>query len=248
MISAMRGDIALGWYNAAYQIVLALEPAASVFMAALIPVISRLFVSSDQMLQFTYSKSIEYLAILGIPTAVGCTVLAGRIIPLLYGAGFDNSIIAFQILIWIFLLACINRPMLYTLGATNRQGTMAIIVIMATLLNIGLNYFAISLWGYVGAAVTALVTAGLITVGSWYAAAKYVHRIRILRNVFRPVIASLVMGCVLYLGARFTTVHVLLLVLSGIVVYFPVLFLVGGISRDDRDLFRQAINILSATR
>lgn len=243
LLSTMKGDAIVGGYNAAYQVVLAFDPLALTFMSAVVPVISRFFISSQVMVQVAYEKSFKYLVILGFPMAVGGMILADKIILLLYGAPFTGSIIALQILIWNILLSCMNRPMLYTLGAINRQGTSALIIIVAVAVSIGLNYLLIPRWSYVGSAFATLVTGSLLTAAFWYAASKYGHRLSVGRLILKPMIASLAMGAIVYVGSWLVGANLLLLVAVGIAVYFLLLYFVRGFSMDDQRLFREAIRM-----
>ena len=98
MLSVLKGDAAVGIYNAAYVPLLALGVIPIVFIAALYPVMSRYFVSSKDSLETFTGLSSKYMAIIGFPIAIGCFVLANRFIALFYAGQFSASIIAFQIL------------------------------------------------------------------------------------------------------------------------------------------------------
>jgi O-antigen/teichoic acid export membrane protein len=151
MLSVMKGDAVVGWYTAAYHLVLGFEPVVMLFMTALFPVMSRLFVSSKDSLNMVYERSFKYLVMLGLPVSVGGMLLAPRIILFIFGEQFANSIIALQILIWSGLLLSMYRPMSYLLGSINRQGTMALIGGIGAAINVGLNLLLIPKWSYIGA-------------------------------------------------------------------------------------------------
>ena len=127
MLSVMKGDAVVGWYNAAYNVIRAFGPTVSLFMTAVYPVVSQLFISSKDSLSIAYEKSFKYLILVGLPVSVLGMVLADRIIPFLFGGEFANSIIALQILIWNCLLICMYHPILYLLGSITRQRQMAVI-------------------------------------------------------------------------------------------------------------------------
>ena len=100
LLSLMQSNLAVGWYNAAYRIIELLLFVPGVYTVALFPVISNLHSSSKKNLEFLYKKSFKYLIILGLPIAALTTVLADKIILLLYKSAFTESILTLQILIW----------------------------------------------------------------------------------------------------------------------------------------------------
>lgn len=241
MLSVMKGDAVVGWYNAAYNLVRGFEPMVFVFMTALFPIMSRFFISSEESLKITYEKSFKYLVLVGLPISVGGMVLASRIIPFLFGGEFANSIIALQILIWDCLLLCMYRPILYLLGSINRQGSMALIGGIGALINVGLNLLLIPRWSYIGAGITTLVTEVLVTTASWYVASKYFYRLPIHKIMAKPLIASVVMGAVVYWLSQATTMNLLWLIVLGAVLYLSLLYLTRAFSKDDIDLLKQIV-------
>jgi O-antigen/teichoic acid export membrane protein len=243
MLSVMVGDAAVGWYNAAYNLVLAFEPIVFVFMTAVFPVMSRFFISSEESLKVTYEKSFKYLIILGLPISVGGMILAHRIIPFLFGVEFANSIIALQILIWDCLLLSMYRPILYMLGSINRQGTMALIGGIGALINVGLNFLLIPRFSYVGAGVTTLITESMVTVASWYAISRYFYRLPIHKIMAKPLIASIAMGVIIYICSQTTSLNLGLLIVLGAALYFAILYLIRAFSSEDIALFKQAARI-----
>ncbi|MBI2869867.1 MAG: flippase [Chloroflexi bacterium] len=239
LLSALKGDAVVGVYNAAYQIVLAYDQFILTFMIAIVPVISRLYVSSRTMLQVAYEKSFKYLVIVGFPVSIGGMVLAEKLIPFLYGTEFDESVLILRILIWGCILSSMNRPMLFMLGAVNRQGTGALIAISAMLASFGINYLVIPRWSYLGSGATALIIGSLVTLAGWYAISRYAYKLPIARIILKPLAASLVMGALLYAGLLMDT-NLLILIGLGAVSYVLVLHLIRVFSTDDYFLFREA--------
>jgi O-antigen/teichoic acid export membrane protein len=143
MLSAMKGDAVVGWYNAAYSLVLALKAIPHLFINALFPVMAGFFISSRSSLKVAYEKSLQYLLILGLPLAAGTALLADQIIPLFYGEQFSNSIIILQILAWDILLFFLHESIGTVLIAMNKQNQMATIAGGCAVINIILNLILI---------------------------------------------------------------------------------------------------------
>jgi O-antigen/teichoic acid export membrane protein len=75
MLSSMQGNAVVGWYNAAYRMVLVLLFIPAAWGASIFPVMSRFYVTSSDSLRFSFDKSFKYLTILAIPIGVGTTLL-----------------------------------------------------------------------------------------------------------------------------------------------------------------------------
>ena len=66
MLSMIKGDIVVGWYSAAYRIMEFLLFIPATFMGSLYPVLSRLYVSSQDSLKSAYQNSFKYLSIVSL--------------------------------------------------------------------------------------------------------------------------------------------------------------------------------------
>ncbi|MFC1897612.1 flippase [Chloroflexota bacterium] len=245
MLSAMKGDVVVGWYNAAYNPMRALTPITLLFMTAVFPVMSRLFVSSKDSLAKSYEKSIKYLLILGLPVSIGLVALADKIIPFLYAEGFAPSIITLQILGWDFLLIAMYRPMLYLLASINRQGYMALVAGIGAVVNIGLNLILIPSLSYVGAGIATITSESFIVGASWYFTSRFFYKLPIHKIILKPLFASVVMGSAVYLLNRFTDLNLFLLIALAIVLYFILVYIMKTFTKEDKELFQQIIRIRS---
>ena len=121
----MQGDEVVGWYNAAYKLVLALAVISDAYYNSVFPVMSKFFVSSKESLKQTYEKSVKYMAILAVPIAVGTTLLADKIILLIFGAEYSHSIIALQILVWFMVFVFTSIGFANLLNSLNKQVIVA---------------------------------------------------------------------------------------------------------------------------
>ena len=164
LLTNLKGSADVGKYNAAYYVLTAFSPVVMNFMIALVPIISRYFISAKTMLGYVYEKSVKYLLIIAFPVSVGAAALAPKLVGLLYGTGYAESVPALQILAWNCILLALSRPMFYVLGAINRQGTCAIITISALALSIILNLILIPSIGFIGSSLVTLINGSLVIV------------------------------------------------------------------------------------
>jgi len=239
MLAIMDGVAVVGWYNAAYNLVLGFTPIPHLFMNAILPLMSRLYVSSKDSLVRGYEKAFTYLLISGLPIAMGMSLLADEIILFLYGEQFANSAIALEILAWDVLLIFICLPLGFMLVAINRQNRMAVIVGGCALLNIVLNLILIPGFSYIGAAIATLITETVLFLAYFYVISKYLYKLPLHRIVMRPLIATAVTALFIQLCSG---LNLIVIIVSATVLYLVVLYRIGGFDKDDRRLLSALIS------
>jgi len=234
----MKGDQAVGWYSASFQTMQVFLFIPAVFLAALYPVVSRFYVSSEESLRFVYQKSFKYLALLGLPIAVGTTIFADRIILTIFQEGFAPAIIALRVLIWVVPLGFLTQMFGTMLASINRQNLAAKIVLVYTILNVVLNLVLIPRYGYVGASLVNVITSLIAFVPLFIFLSRLVCKISIPRLIFRPVIASGLMALFLFF---FSGLSLWLLIPLAAIIYFGILTLLRTFSKEDLNLFKQVV-------
>jgi O-antigen/teichoic acid export membrane protein len=237
MLSKMSGEANVGWYNAAASLSNTFGPMVFIFMSVLYPVASRFFVSRQDQLIILYEKSFKYLILIGLPLSAGTTVLAHRIIPLLYGDNFLKAATVLQILCWKFFLIAMSRPVLYMLASINKQKFMAISGGIGAILIIILNLYAIPTFQEIGAAVSVVFAEIVVTCVSWYIVGRYFYFLPFHRILFKPVLATVIMAYVVYQIKNYMDTNLFLLVFLGAAVYTIALFLFNAFDEDDLKIF-----------
>jgi O-antigen/teichoic acid export membrane protein len=240
MLSVMQGNEVVGWYNAAYRLILVLLFIPAAFGLAIFPNISRFYIISQSSLRVAIEKYFKYMVILALPIAVGTTLVADRIILLVFGQGYTQSIIALQILVWTVVLTFAGAAFVKMFESTNRQIVVARVSGICMAANIILNLLLIPRFSYVGASIATLVTE-LILVGAilvlGYRTRYGVSRGRLIGNTLRITISSLVMGAFVW---YFGNLNLLVLVVLATLLYFGLLYLTKVIDKEDLSLLRQA--------
>jgi len=245
MLSSMQGDAVVGWYNAAYNMVLTLQAIPSLYGAVFLPVMSQAFAYSRSLLINIYQRSVRYLFSLGLPMAVGITLLADRFISLFYGEGFEASAIALRILAWDIPLYFLYFVLGQLLFAMNRQNRMAVATGICAVLNIVLNLILIPELSYEGAGI-ATITTEVVLLGLYlYFTSKYLVLIPLHKIIFKPVVACAIMATAIYFLRH---LNLALLIVIAVVLYFTVLIIVRGITKEDIRLLDEAIGIPSTIR
>ncbi len=240
MLSVMKGDAAVGWYNAANNLVLGLHDIPWLLMSVVLPVMSASFVSSPSSLRTIYEKSSRLLLFLGVPMAAGLSLLSDRIVLFLYGAEFAPSVGALRILSWSLLLVFLAHPLYFTLVSMNRQNQAAVVVGFSAALNVLLNLILIPSLSYVGAAIAALTSGVVTTVLYFFLVSKRLHVPPLHKVAIKPLIACLAMGVLVYLG---NAINLFLLIGLAAVLYFVVLWLLKAFPQEDLNLVKEIIRI-----
>jgi len=158
MLSYIKGDAAVGLYNAPFRIVLVLLIVPQSLIAALYPVMSKFYQKSDDSLTHSFQKSLKYLAMLGLPIGIGITILAEKIILLTFGPEFLNSVVPLQILVWSSILIFLTMPFGNLLNCQNKQMIVTKVCGLYVPFNIILNLILIPKYSLIGAAVATVLT------------------------------------------------------------------------------------------
>jgi O-antigen/teichoic acid export membrane protein len=159
MLSMMKGDAIVGWYNAAYKIIFTLMFIPGAFVSAIFPVISQHYASNlMESTKKLFLLGIKYLILIAIPITVFGYIFASEIIFLLYGESFTPSVYAFQILVFVVPLLFVTSLLGSTLQALGAQRMVCIIAGINAVINITLNFVIIPYYSYIGASITTVLT------------------------------------------------------------------------------------------
>lgn len=158
MISLIQGTTAVGFYSIAFTLSEASLVVPGVFIASLFPVLSKLHRDSRQSFRDTCAQATKYLFYLALPMAFFVTIWAKPIVSLLYGARFDPSVAALQILIWSAALMYVSIVLGTAFVAANLQKLNMKLTFLEAALNISLNALLIPEYSYFGASFATLVT------------------------------------------------------------------------------------------
>lgn len=157
MLSLMKTDSVVGWYNAAYNPILALMIIPTLFMVSVYPKLSQAYLKSKDLSIKLYKKSLKYIFTLSIILFPLLFLFSKQIVLLLYDKSYANSIIVFKILLWTSFFAYLSCVFSYTLYAMNRQIIYTKVLALCLVINIILNFLLIPKYSYIGASVAAVI-------------------------------------------------------------------------------------------
>jgi O-antigen/teichoic acid export membrane protein len=161
ILGFFRGEAEVGWYNAAYRLIFNLLALLSGFLVALTPSLAREFVTDPARVRGWVRSSIQWMALFSLPVAVGLSVLAPRVVALLYGSDYVPAGQALAFLSWdvpplLFVAFCGNVT-----AAVGLERPAVRVYLAAALLNVVLNVLLIPPFGLLGAAGVTVLTDAL---------------------------------------------------------------------------------------
>ena len=241
-LSVLAGDEQVGLYQVAFKIIFALQFLPMAFTASLYPAMSYYWQTNKEQLVVSFERAMNYLIIISLPIIVGAIVLSDKII-LLFKTGYSGAAWPLQISIVSLFFIFINFPIGSLLNACDRQrkNTLNIGIVLAV--SIVLNLLLIPELKAVGASITVLVTNALMFILGIFWVKKIIpyRSGKNLKVFIKVLLASLIMGIIVFFGKTYLNVFVATVL--GAIIYFVLLFLLGGFKRSDlisvRDSFKR---------
>ncbi len=229
----------LGYYNAAYKFVNALNFIPSKFTLAIFPMLSRYAASSSDAMRRALVVSVKLLIWIAIPITVATEFIAPQLILIFAGAAYlPDSGIALQWLIWFLPFSFINSVVHYVLIALNEQRFLTRAFLIGVVFNVGANVIAIPPLTYRGAALVTVLSELALLIPFYYALHKHLPPLPILDMVWRPAAAGGIMAAVLFVLIPQNWIVALI---AGGVVYSIALLLLGALGPDEWLLLQRLV-------
>ena len=230
----------IGWYSAAYRIVMPLSFIPAIFFTSVFPVMANFYEKSENSLKFAFERSIKYMVIFGIPIATGISLLAGKIVLLVYGISYFPSVIALQILIWSVPLIFIDSAFAYLFSSMNKQATVAKIMGIVAFFNIFLNIILIPFYSYIGASIV-MVCSDLITLTLMMfvlSNTQFKVPFGLLKDVIKVFISSMVMIIPIIL---LNHLNLIIIILISSLVYVTIFISLRGLDDEDKKIIENIL-------
>ncbi|MDD5732025.1 MAG: flippase [Patescibacteria group bacterium] len=229
MLSIMKDSTAVGIYGAPYKILEILITIPSIFMGSVFPLISKYIKEKDIRFKDSFQTSFDFMLILAVPLVVAIYLLAKPIVYLVLGEEFAASVIVLQYLIFAVLIIFLGTIMGNFVVAANLQKKLVWVYLLSVFFNITGNLILIPRYSYIGSSITTIATELLVCTCAYiilYKGLKIIPRFHVFLKV---LFSALIMGIALY---YFSNINLFLLIVLGSIVYFVVLYLIGGIKKE----------------
>jgi O-antigen/teichoic acid export membrane protein len=239
LLTAMKGDAVVGWFGAAYKLILVFATLPTILVTAMFPRIAnqaqKKNAESGGIIPTLYTVGFKLLFFVAVPLIIGTLFLGDKIVLMLFGGEYVQSIIILKILIFATGFEFINIFVAGFLMATHYQKELVVIQLSALAVNVLLNILLIPGYGHVGAAIATVASYLLVLIVGLYLMHTRICGLTEKRFLLKGVAASMVMLVYLWMGPH----NVFLAIGSAAAVYGVVLFLLGGIRVEDLKLLRR---------
>jgi O-antigen/teichoic acid export membrane protein len=223
-------QVVIGWYSAAYSILDSLISIPNALSVAMLPVLVIYFKNNKDKLKEIYSNSIKYLSFISIPASFAIALLADKVIFLLYGSEYANSIIALKILIWTLIPLSINYMMGALLIAIHKEVLGVYVLLLNALVNVGLNLYFIPRYSFLGAAYATIITEIFYFFCYYLILKSQNFNFNIFKITAKPIISSIVMVFIL---SKLLSFHIFVLVPIGLIIYGLSMLILKAINKND---------------
>lgn len=203
------------WYGLPYTIVNAFTILPGAFiMGAMFPVLSRAFEQERDKLAETYTYGVRWMAITGVPLAVGLATLSHEISAVLFATkSFDTIEKIASAWTWLGIsggMLFLTSVVLTVLRAADKRRAFSILMGTTALLNILLNVYLIPRYSHVGAAIAMVVSETYILIIGFYYISKYITKLTAIGFIFKTIVISILMGIGLVLLKGILSVWILI--------------------------------------
>ncbi len=188
----------VGWFGVGHRLVISLHMFVYLYYYNLLPHISRCAQQPIIMLQNLLGTSIKITVWIAVFIGMSGTLLAKRGIFLIYGYEYTESILPFQIMVWVLALTLLSGHYRFTLIGYGKQKYELYSSAWGTGLNVTLNLLLIPIMGLVGAAISFLASEIIIWYVSYYYVNSKISKIPMCTKLVKPITGGLIMGTSLY--------------------------------------------------
>lgn len=228
LMSKMLSKEYLGWWSVPYKITFAFQFIPSALCASIYPVVSGLTVKEADKIGPLFEKSWRYLFTIVFPLSFGLISLAQPIIIKLYKPDFLPAVNVLRILMISLIFTYLGAITGAVLNAINHQKTQTALTAAALVFNVTLNLFLIPRWQIMGAAIAALSSSLILSLGGFWFVRKYValNFSKIFKYLSQALLPAALMGGVCYYFS--TKINFLFIILAAALLYFVLLYCAGG--------------------
>jgi O-antigen/teichoic acid export membrane protein len=231
-LGIFKENEAVGYYNAAYNIILLIIVGIGLLVTAIFPTLSKLYRNSIEKFKSNINIFFKVIFFSSFPLIVIVFFLSKPIINIVYGKKFTEfSPIILQILIWSVLILYNYAIFAIGLSASNKQKTYLKGTIFGAVFNTIANLIVIPNYSYYGAAITTVLTEVLVFSYMVYQFLGFNKMKLPINFIWKIVLASIGMFLVIFylLQVKFNLIIALII---GFIIYILMVFLFKAFKRN----------------
>jgi O-antigen/teichoic acid export membrane protein len=221
------GTVAVGYYGLVTALFYRFDIVTRLITTSILPSMSRSYVAQRGQIGRYLNLALKVQILAALPMTVVGFILARPIIFLLYGSGYEPSVVIFQFLMTVLFLRLINRTFTVTLTAMDLQHRTLVALALSVIFNITVNLFLIPRFEALGATLTAMASEVVLCVLAYLSLTATARRSIRWETLARPLPSILILTPPLYVMRDWPLLFSLPV---SLVIYGLALFLVRALS------------------
>jgi PST family polysaccharide transporter len=241
--TAVAGTLAAGFFSGPSRLASGLRYLPGLVINALFPLYSRTAAASGPRTEFAeaYQRGVKWFAFVGVPMALPFLLCPAAITTGLLGAKYTPAIPATRIISIMVWLIFASGPYFLLLTALGRQRFLFVSTTAALVLRIVLDVVLTRHFGFLGPCLGMNISDALLLV-AWVACMwQEGFPLDVFGVLWRPFVAAVPAGAVLYLVASHSLVLLVLIFLPALLLYGAVLYFLGAFSAAEIAQFKEAM-------
>jgi len=237
-ISYYIGVTETGIYSAAYNIGWYTVFLISPITRLLFPTISKSYDEENLGETRNYLKySLKYFMMIAIPSAFGLSILAKPILQVLTTSEFVTGSTIVPFIAFSGVLSGVYEISVFIIHLVKKTRLVFMLLAISALLNVVLNVVLIPRMGLPGAATATLVAYGAVCILVIIVTRRYLKFDLSAPFILKSILSSLIMAICIWLISPESIAWIIASIFIGVVVYFVVLLLIRGLSKEERTFF-----------
>jgi len=238
MIGYFMGATATGIYSAAYGISQYSSFLLGPIMLVLFPTITKSYEEQNLSETRNYLKySVKYFMMISIPSAFGISILARPILQLLTTSEFLPGSTIVPIVASGAIFFGFYHISMHIIHLVKKTKFVVMLLSTSAALNIVLNIILIPRMGILGAAVATLIAYGVLGMLALIVTRRYLKFDLSAPFMLKSVFSSVIMALCIWLIDPESAALIIISILVGIIIYFSVLLLIRGLSKEELVFF-----------
>jgi len=237
LLSVFRSAEEVGLYGATYKVIDVLATLPFMFAGLILPILTAAWLEKNRdYFKKVLQKSFDFMSIVAIPLIIGAQFLATPIMSITAGRDFAASGNILKLLIFAVAAIFLGTMFSHAVIALDKQKKMIGYYIFTSVSSLLAYLFLIPKYSYFGAASVTIYSEVLIALFSAYCVYKYSKFIINLRVAFKALISGLIMGAFIFFfpaDYQNTLGGLIFIIIPASLIYFLVLYLMGGIKSED---------------
>ncbi|MFH1307817.1 MAG: flippase [archaeon] len=245
-IGFFKGALEVGYYNAAVPIALLISLAPELFFQLFFPLITKEYSKKNLNIIKELSKQVaKWVFILNLPLFILIFLFPGAAINILFGPEYLVAIDALRILSISTLFASVFLVSHQLVSMTGRSKLILLNIILASLINIVLNYFLVPMQkilflenstGITGAALSTMISIIFLNTLFFLQARHYLSIVPLRRKMINIIVAAIIPTILLMYFRKLVEIKFLSLIILSvffILTYLVLIFLTRSLDKND---------------